>query len=117
MINPPACAGDTLLKERRKIMNQTTQDVIKFLNQPDLDFGNNATDAELLGHPEILHQRVHDLLQDCPDCFTSQDEGMDLLTRLNEADWPCVAEEFQTRLKLAAGFFGRDIGDAPSTAG
>jgi len=97
-------------------MNQTTQDVITFLNHPELDFGNNATDAELLANPQLLLQRVHDLLEECPDCFTSQEEGENLLARLGEADWPCVADEFQTRLKMASRFFDRDLGGATESA-
>ncbi|HVF09904.1 MAG TPA: hypothetical protein VNA16_03830 [Abditibacteriaceae bacterium] len=91
-------------------MNQTTQDVIEFLNHPDLDFGVNANDAELLANPELLRDRVHALIADVPAFLTSREEGEELRGRLGEADWPCIAEEFQARLKLASSFFGRDVG-------
>src|SRR5688500_18371073 len=96
----------------KRIMNQTTQDVIEFLNCPDLDFGGNATAAELLANPQLLYQRVCDLLEAFPTCLTSREAGENLRARIDEADWSSIAEEFQTRLKMASRFFDRDIGGA-----
>jgi len=89
-------------------MNQTTEDVIVFLTNPDLDFGDNPMDVELLKNPELLHQKMRVLL-DGPLPFTDGGvAGADLLSRLDECDWPAVAAEFSTRLKMTAHFFDQD---------
>ena len=88
-------------------MNQATQDVIEFLNHPDLDFGQ-PEDVDMLDNPELLHQKVRVLLDDPPSFLASQEEALNLRHRLHEADWHAVAHEFRTRLSMASGFFDED---------
>lgn len=88
--------------------NQTTRDVIAFLTHPDLDFGHSPPDLELLAEPQEMHQRVHLLLDDAPAFLTGQQDAKDLQARLNEADWPAIAREFQSRINLTSQFFGQD---------
>ena len=86
-------------------MNQTTQDVIAFLNFPESDFGTTPLDAELLQDPALLRDRVAALLdasQTSPDSRALADT---LRGRLDEADWEAVSREMQERLKLTSGFF------------
>ena len=101
-MNQKSAGGTTL--------NQPTLDVIEFLTHPDLDFGHSTADVELLGNPELLHQRVHELLENPPTFLTSREEGLKLRAQLGEADWPAVAQEFRTRVAMASRFFGQDAG-------
>ncbi len=94
-------------------MNQTTQDVIEFLTHPDLDFGDNPLDVELLGQPQLLQQKVRQLLS-TPASFLGSWEAEALRSRLDECDWPAVAEEFRMRLKMTSQFFDRDVRQHPN---
>ena len=100
-------------------MNQATRDVIEFLTHPELNFGN-LEDVDLLDDPEMLQQRVRDLLDQRPAFLMSREAREELRTRLEEVHWSAVAEEFRTRLQMASQFFGKDAEshrDAGSTHG
>lgn len=88
-------------------MNQATQDVIEFLNHPDLSFGKETTDLELLDDPELLRQRVEDLLEE-PSAFLQEGESENLRSQLAQADWPSIAQEFRNRMSMTASFFDDD---------
>ncbi len=86
-------------------MNQTTEDVIEYLNYAESDFGATPLDAELLQEPTLLRDRVAALLDAPHPPPDSRALGASLRGRLDEADWGAVSREMQERLKVTAGFF------------
>jgi hypothetical protein len=86
-------------------MNQTTQDVIEYLNFPESDFGTTPLDAELLQDPALLRDRVAGLLDSPRPSSDSRALADTLHGRLGEADWDAISREMQERVKLASGFF------------
>src|SRR5690606_16366206 len=92
--------------KRKILMNDTTQQVIEFLSYPELNFGSEE-DILLLAEPQALQSRVASLL-DQPHGFLSTPEADELKSRLHDADWPVVAQEFSTRVDMTARFFDAD---------
>lgn len=86
-------------------MNQTTEDVIEYLNYAESDFGSTPLDAELLQEPTLLRDRVAALLDAPHPPPDSRALGETLWGRLDEADWQAVSREMQERLKVTGGFF------------
>jgi len=86
-------------------MNQTTEDVIEYLNYAESDFGSSPLDAELLQEPTLLRDRVAELLEAPRKPADSRALGDSLRGRLDEADWAAVSLEMQGRVKVAGGFF------------
>lgn len=86
-------------------MNQTTEDVIQFLNFPEFDFGTTPLDAELLQDPDLLRDRVVSLLDATGRAADSRPEADALRGRLADVEWAVVAQEMQERVKMASGFF------------
>ena len=86
-------------------MNQTTEDVIEYLNYAESDFGSTPLDAELLQDPLLLRDRVAELLDSPRKPTDSRALGETLRGRLDEADWQAVSIEMRERLKVTAGFF------------
>ena len=86
-------------------MNQTTEDVIEYLNYAESDFGSTPLDAELLQEPTLLRDRVAALLDAPHPPPDSRALGETLRGRLDDADWEAVSREMQERLKVTAGFF------------
>ncbi len=87
-------------------MNPTTEEVIQFLNHPELNFGTEE-DLLLLADPEAFQAEVARLLQE-PHAFIESDQAENLRGRLHEADWARIAEEFRNRVDIAAQFFDPD---------
>jgi hypothetical protein len=87
-------------------MNPTTEEVIEFLNHPELSFGTEE-DLLLLADPQAFHQEVDRLLQE-PHAFIESVHAENLRSRLSSADWPRIAEEFHNRVEIAARFFDPD---------
>ena len=86
-------------------MNQTTEDVIEYLNYAESDFGTSPLDAELLQEPSLLRDRVAELLEAPRKPTDSRALGESLRGRLDEADWAAVSLEMRERLNVTAGFF------------
>ena len=86
-------------------MNQTTEDVLEFLNFPESDFGTTPLDAEIVQSPGLLRDRVAALLDVSLSSPDSRQMREHLRGRLDEADWAVVAREMAERVKMAAGFF------------
>lgn len=86
-------------------MNQTTEDVIEYLNFPESDFGTTPLDAELLQDPVLLRDRVAALLDSSRPSPDSRALGESLRERLDEADWEAVSREMRERLNVTSGFF------------
>ena len=85
--------------------NSTTQQVIEFLSQPSLPFGSEE-DVLLLSDPEALQTRITTLLDENPTVLDGNAE--ELKSKLAEADWPLIAQEFRARVAVASGFFDGD---------
>ncbi len=90
-------------------MDQATNDVMQFLTNPELRFGASPMDAEFLEDPDMLREAVENLLEDPSSHPDSREQGEALRARLDAADWPLIAREFQQRLKTTARFFDTDI--------
>jgi len=86
-------------------MDQTTQDVITFLNFPDLDYGASPTDAEMLQDPGLLRDMVARLVEGPFPSPESRAAAENLRGRLGEADWEEVSRTQQGRIGIASGFF------------
>lgn len=87
-------------------MNAATQQVIEFLGSPGLNFGSEE-DLLLLADPTALQNRVAALLDE-PHNYLEGESASTLKTQLALADWPSIAQEFQTRMEMAARFFDAD---------
>jgi hypothetical protein len=87
-------------------MNSTTEAVIEFLNHPELNFGTEE-DLLLLADTDALHAEVARLLHE-PHAFLESSQAESLRSRLSEADWTRIAEEFRNRVDIAAQFFDPD---------
>ena len=74
-------------------MNQTTEDVLEFLNFPESDFGTTPLDAEIVQSPDLLRDRVAALLDVSLSSPDSRAMREHLRGRLDEADWEIVARE------------------------
>jgi hypothetical protein len=88
------------------VMNETTHEVIEFLNHPELNFGTEE-DLLLLADPVSLQEEVARLLLE-PHAFLNSADTDNLRSRLHDADWSRVAEEFRNRVDVAARFFDPD---------
>lgn len=86
-------------------MNQTTAEVLDFLNLPDLDFGTGPLDLEMLQDPALMPGLTARLLAGPLPSEKSRTAAQALLERLEEVDWNTVSQEMQARVTLAAGFF------------
>jgi hypothetical protein len=89
-----------------RIMNQATEEVITFINHPELDLGT-ADEMQFLQSPEAIRDRVEELLSQKHD-FLHAEEAVALQNRLDEADWQVVVEELQARIHLTSQFFDGD---------
>lgn len=85
-------------------MNQTTQDILQFLNFPDLDLGT-PLDPAMLGEPGPLRETVTRLLDGPFPSEESRRAGEALRGRLDAADWAQVAAQMRGRLQVTRGFF------------
>lgn len=87
-------------------MDPVTQQVIQFLSHPELPFGTEE-DVLLLADPSSLRERVIALLEESPSVLGAE-QSRTLSSRLTQADWPLIAQEFQARVDTAASFFDAD---------
>lgn len=89
-------------------MNPTTQHIIDFLSRPELPFGAEE-DLLFLGDAQFLRERVSSLLEENP-VVLGREASDQLKSRLDEADWPFIAEQFRARVEAASTFFDGDAG-------
>ena len=90
-------------------LNQATEDVIQFLTDPEIHFGDSPTDVEFLEDPQMLREAVEKLLENPASYPGNREQRASLRGRLGEADWPLIAREFSQRVKTTARFFDVDI--------
>ena len=89
-------------------MNQTTEEVLEFLNFPDLDFGATPLDLEMLQEPALMRDLTTRLLTGPLPSDKSRAAAQALDGRLGEANWDTVAREMRARVSLASSFFDPD---------
>ncbi|MGI4791146.1 MAG: hypothetical protein ACRYFS_20145 [Janthinobacterium lividum] len=89
-------------------MNQTTEEVLEFLNFPDLDFGTTPLDLEMMQDPALMRDLTIRLLTGPLPSDESRKAAQALSGRLDAVDWDIVAKEMQARVSLASGFFDPD---------
>lgn len=89
-------------------MNQTTEEVLEFLNFPDLDFGTTPLDLEMMHDPALMHELTARLLTGPLPSDDSRTAAHALSGRLEDVDWETVAKEMQARVSLTSGFFDPD---------
>ena len=86
-------------------MNPTTADVLKFLSFPDLDFGTNPLDLEMVQDPALIRELTTRLLAGPFELEESRDAAEALQGRLDAADWGAVAEAMRERFRLTDDLF------------
>ena len=89
-------------------MNQTTEQVLEFLNFPDLDFGTNSLDLEMLQEAGLMRDLTLRLLTGPLPSEESRAAAQALSGHLDEVDWDAVAKEMQTRVDVTSSFFDPD---------
>lgn len=94
-------------------MDPVTQQVIQFLSHPELPFGTEE-DVLLLADPASLRERVLALLEESPQVLGA-DQSNSLRSRLAQADWALIAQEFRARVDTAASFFDADAQPSSSS--
>jgi hypothetical protein len=83
-----------------------THAAIEYLSRPGSTFGTEPDDVALLQNPEALRESVHLQIEGS----RSSDEVLSsLISRLEEVNWPAVAQELRLRLKMTDGFFDEDL--------
>ncbi len=85
-------------------MHHATTQIIQLLNNPELDFGSNPVDAEMLEDPGMLRSAVEALL-DSPRFPGGREAAERMRPCVGEADWPLIAREFSNRLQATSQFF------------
>ena len=93
-------------------MNPTTADVLQFLSFPDLDFGANPLDLEMVQQPALMHELTTRLLAGPFELQESRDAAAALQGRLGDADWSAISQAMRERFRLADDLF--DTGDSTS---
>ena len=93
-------------------MNSTTEDVLKFLNFPDLDLGTTPLDLEMLQDPALTRELTTRLLSGPLPPGESQAAANALLGKLDDADWEAVSQAMQGRIKITDALFDTSAEDA-----
>ena len=96
-------------------MNPTTQEVLEFLNFPDLDLGLDPLNLEMVQTPALMRDLTTRLLAgpfQSPEVRTAASA---LAGRLDDADWSVVSQSMRERFRLADALF--DTSGEKSTAG
>lgn len=89
-------------------MNEATQEVIRLLTHPKLNLGDGPSDVAFLADPQLLRERVQDLLAAPSTPWPEPQDAERLRACLPEADWIAVAHEFHARIEMASHFFDDD---------
>lgn len=86
-------------------MNPTTQEVLQFLNFPDMDFGMNPLDLEMVQTPELMRDLTTRLLAGPFQSDESRAAAAALEGRLDDADWATISQSLRERFKLTDALF------------
>ena len=93
-------------------MNSTTEQVLEFLNFPDLDLGTTPLDLEMLQDPALTRELTTRLLSGPLPSDESRAAANALLGKLDDADWNAVSEAMQGRVKITEALFDTSAEDA-----
>lgn len=93
-------------------MNSTTEQVLEFLNFPDLDLGTTPLDLEMLQDPTLTRELTTRLLSGPLPSDESRAAANALLGKLDDADWNAVSEAMQGRVKITDALFDTSAEDA-----
>lgn len=93
-------------------MNQATQDVLAFLNFPDLDLGTSPLDLEMMADPTLMRELTERLLSGPLPTGESRAAAEALAGRLDDADWAHISETMCGRVSLADALFDTSEQDA-----
>ena len=95
-------------------MNPTTKEVIQFLNFPDLDFGMNPLDLEMVQTPTLMRDITTRLLAGPFQSPEGRAAAAALEGRLDDADWSVISQSMRERFRLTDALF--DTSGEVSTA-
>ena len=93
-------------------MNSTTEDILEFLNFPDLDLGTTPLDLEMLQDPALTRELTTRLLNGPLPPGESRAAAEALKGRLDDADWSAVSQAMQGRVKITEALFDTSAEDA-----
>ena len=94
-------------------MNPTTEEVLQFLNFPDLEFGTNPLDLEMVQTPALMRDLATRLLAGPFQSDESREAAAALEGRLDDADWGVISQSMRERFRLTDALF--DTTDEVST--
>ena len=97
-------------------MNSTTEQVLEFLNFPDLDLGTTPLDLEMLQDPALTRELTTRLLSGPLPTEESRAAANALKARLDDADWETVSQAMQGRVRLTDALFDTTAEDAAKTS-
>lgn len=86
-------------------MNPITEEVLEFLNFPDLDLGTTPLDLEMLQDPTLMRDLTTRLLAGPFPSDESRDAAQALNGRLGDVDWNAVAQAMQGRVRITDALF------------
>ena len=86
-------------------MNSTTEQVLEFLNFPDLDLGTTPLDLEMLQDPALMRDLTMRLLASPFPSNESRAAAQALDGRMDEVDWSAVAQAMQGRVRMTDALF------------
>jgi hypothetical protein len=86
-------------------MNLTTEEVLEFLNFPDLDLGTNPLDLEMLQTPALTRGLTTRLLSGPLPSDESRAAALALKGRLDDADWSIISQALRERFRLTDALF------------
>jgi hypothetical protein len=95
-------------------MNPNTEEVLEFLNFPDLDLGTNPLDLEMLQTPALMRDLTARLLAGPFQSDESRAAAQALEGRLDDADWSTISQAMRERFRLTDALF--DTSGETSTA-
>ena len=93
-------------------MNPTTEEVLRFLNFPDLDLGTTPLDLDMLQDPLLTRELTTRLLSSPLPSDESRAAAAALHDRLDDADWDAVSQAMQGRVRLTDALFDTSAEDA-----
>ena len=95
-------------------MNPTTEEVLQFLNFPDLELGMNPLDLEMVQTPALMRDLTTRLLAGPFQSDESRAAAQALEGRLDDVDWSVISQSMRERFRLTDALF--DTTDEVSTA-
>ncbi len=86
-------------------MNPATEEVLQFLNFPDLDLGLDPLDLEMVQTPALMRDLTARLLAGPFQSPESRAAAQALEGRLDDADWNVISQSMRERFRLTDALF------------